>query len=293
MSRQGFAALLTASVFLVSGCASMSGTRGALDDANLTCVILGGLLGGAAGAVAANSNHGEDEDDEAVAGGAIGLVLGSVLGGYLCGPRTHEPPTARVTCEPRSGEPPLQVSFRGASPETERKITSYAWDFGDGGRSNDQHATHVYRSPGSYTSTLTVTDDDGMTGTASCMVQVSAPRAAPAETRRIVLRGINFAFDSSKIEPEFEPVLDVAVQELRDNPTVNIEVAGHTDATGADDYNQGLSERRANSVVDYLVSKGIDRSRLSAAGYGESQPVADNSTRDGRAQNRRVELNVR
>jgi OOP family OmpA-OmpF porin len=293
MSRQGFVALLTASAFLVSGCASMSGTRGALDDANLTCVILGGLLGGAAGAVAANSNHGEDEDDEAVAGGAIGLVLGAVLGGYLCGSRTRVPPTARITCEPRSGEPPLQVSFRGTSPDTDREITSYAWDFGDGGRSSDQHATHVYRSPGSYTSTLTVTDDDGLTGTASCMVQVSAPAPPPAESRRIVLRGINFDFDSAQIKPEFEPVLDVAVQELQDNPTISVEVAGHTDSTGADEYNQGLSERRANSVVDYLVSKGVDRSRLSSVGHGESQPVADNSSADGRAQNRRVELNVR
>jgi outer membrane protein OmpA-like peptidoglycan-associated protein len=74
---------------------------------------------------------------------------------------------------------------------------------------------------------------------------------------------------------------------------VSVEVAGHTDATGTDEYNQGLSERRARSVVDYLVGKGIDRSRLDAVGRGESQPVADNGTRDGRAQNRRVELNVR
>jgi OOP family OmpA-OmpF porin len=293
MTRQGFVALLTSSVFLMTGCASMSGTRGALDDANLTCVILGGLLGGAAGVVAANQNHGDDEGEDAVAGGAIGLVLGSVLGGYLCGSRSQEPPTARVTCEPRSGEPPLQVSFRGTGSDTDGTVASYAWDFGDGGRSSDQHATHVYRSPGNYTSTLSVTDDDGLTGTASCMVQVSAPRAVPAESRRIVLRGINFDFDSARIKPEFEPVLDVAVDELRANPGVNIEVSGHTDSTGPDAYNQGLSERRASSVVDYLVSKGIERSRLSPVGHGESMPVADNATRDGRAQNRRVELNVR
>jgi OOP family OmpA-OmpF porin len=74
---------------------------------------------------------------------------------------------------------------------------------------------------------------------------------------------------------------------------VNVEVSGHTDATGADDYNQGLSERRANSVVAYLVSKDIDAGRLSAVGHGESMPVADNATKDGRAQNRRVELNVK
>jgi OOP family OmpA-OmpF porin len=85
----------------------------------------------------------------------------------------------------------------------------------------------------------------------------------------------------------------VAVDELEANPGVNVEVSGHTDATGADDYNQGLSERRANSVLQYMVSKGIDAGRLTSVGHGESIPVADNGTRDGRAQNRRVELDVK
>ena len=71
-----------------------------------------------------------------------------------------------------------------------------------------------------------------------------------------------------------------------------VEVAGHTDSTGAEEYNQGLSERRANSVKDYLVSKGVQAQRLQAKGYGESMPVASNDTKEGRAENRRVELIV-
>jgi outer membrane protein OmpA-like peptidoglycan-associated protein len=67
-------------------------------------------------------------------------------------------------------------------------------------------------------------------------------------------------------------------------------VEGHTDSTGADAYNQALSERRANSVLRYLVDAGVPASRLSAQGFGESQPVADNDTAEGRAQNRRVVL---
>ena len=67
---------------------------------------------------------------------------------------------------------------------------------------------------------------------------------------------------------------------------------GHTDATGADNYNQTLSERRANAVMDYLADKGVDASRLSAKGLGESSPIAPNDTRDGRALNRRVELRL-
>ena len=228
----------------------------------------------------------------AAAGGAI--VVGGI-GYFVCGGLSeNQPPTARATADPRSGRPELRVSFRGAGSDADGEIESYAWDFGDGGRSSEQHPTHVYTSAGNYSATLTVTDDDGATGSASTPIQVaSAARAPEPEARRIVLRGIGFAFDSARIEAEFEPVLDVAVDELKANPAIQVQVAGHTDSTGADDYNQALSERRANWVVDYLVSKGIDRSRLEPAGHGESQPVADNGTNDGRAQNRRVELNVK
>jgi OOP family OmpA-OmpF porin len=121
-----------------------------------------------------------------------------------------------------------------------------------------------------------------------------APRAEPPPPtpKRIVLRGVNFDFDKADIRPDAEVILNEAADVLGQNRDVRVQVAGHTDATGTDEYNQSLSERRANSVADYLASKGIDRSRLSTVGYGESQPVADNGTRDGRAQNRRVELNV-
>jgi OOP family OmpA-OmpF porin len=73
---------------------------------------------------------------------------------------------------------------------------------------------------------------------------------------------------------------------------VVVEVAGHTDSVGSEEYNMGLSDRRANSVKDYLISQGITATRLTARGYGESQPVASNDTDAGRAQNRRVELIV-
>jgi OOP family OmpA-OmpF porin len=289
MSSKRIIALLTSGAFLLGGCASMSGRKGALDDANWACVIGGTLLGGAAGVVAANSNHGEDEDHEAVAAGAVGAVLGGALGAWMCN-KPNQPPTAQMSADPHAGAPPLEVAFRGTGHDPDGTIKGYRWDFGDGASSTDQHPTHVYRAAGTYTATLTVTDDDGATGSTSGQIMVAVAKAEqPA--RRIVLRGINFKFDSAKIEPEFEPVLDVAVDELKSNPGVHVEVAGHTDSTGPDAYNQGLSERRAGSVVKYLVSKGVDAGRLTAVGHGESMPVADNATRDGRAQNRRVELN--
>ncbi|NNL84720.1 MAG: OmpA family protein, partial [Myxococcales bacterium] len=108
----------------------------------------------------------------------------------------------------------------------------------------------------------------------------------------IVLRGVNFDFDRAEIRPDARIVLDEAASQLSQCKVGAITVAGHTDSTGPEAYNQGLSERRASSVADYLASQGVSRSRLQPVGYGESQPVASNGTRDGRALNRRVELNL-
>ncbi len=115
--------------------------------------------------------------------------------------------------------------------------------------------------------------------------------AAPAK-RRIVLRGVNFEFDKSTITADGKPVLDEAIRTLKEESGVHVSVEGHTDAVGSDAYNQALSERRANAVVDYLAAGGIARGRLSAVGFGETKPVASNETDDGRAQNRRVEFRV-
>ncbi len=124
------------------------------------------------------------------------------------------------------------------------------------------------------------------------------PAPAPAETRRIILRGINFDFDKSNIKSEFAPVLDEAAQALKDNPNVRVIIEGHTDSIGSDEYNQRLSERRANAVKAYLTSRGIDASRLDTVGKGEREPIADNTKNgrdnpEGRAMNRRAELKVR
>ena len=118
-----------------------------------------------------------------------------------------------------------------------------------------------------------------------------APPPAPVE-ERIVLRGVNFDFDKSDIRPDAAVILDEAASILNANPGRSVSVAGHTDSVGTDAYNQSLSERRAASVKDYLVGQGVDGSRLSAAGFGESSPIASNDTADGRALNRRVELNL-
>jgi OOP family OmpA-OmpF porin len=98
-------------------------------------------------------------------------------------------------------------------------------------------------------------------------------------------------FDSDEISGASMATLDIAAEMLQECSNVHTAVEGHTDSIGNDAYNQSLSQRRADSVRDYLSTHGVSPGRLQSKGYGESQPVADNSTDEGRALNRRVELN--
>ncbi|NLI87376.1 MAG: OmpA family protein, partial [Bacteroidales bacterium] len=107
-----------------------------------------------------------------------------------------------------------------------------------------------------------------------------------------IMRNVFFETDSYELLPESTVELDRVVETLSQNPTIKVEIGGHTDNQGAPDYNQKLSERRAKSVVDYLLSKSVSPERVSWKGYGESQPVAPNSSTEGRAMNRRTELKI-
>jgi outer membrane protein OmpA-like peptidoglycan-associated protein len=276
-----------------TGCAAVNDTFGPIGGP-IVCAVAGGVVGGVAGAVASNWRHGDDHRSEQHRGVYIGAPIGALAGGLLCALSREEavknPPVVRTTCTPSSGAPPLTVDCRCVATTDMGTVKSYAWDFGDGGRSTEQNAKHTYTSAGNYNAKCTATDTYDVAGSGSAPVSVAA--AADSTKRTIVLRGINFDFDKSTIKPEFEGVLDAGVEALNENPGVRVQVAGYTDSVGTDAYNQGLSERRANAVKDYLASHGVDASRLTAVGFGETNPVADNSTADGRAQNRRVELNI-
>ncbi len=101
---------------------------------------------------------------------------------------------------------------------------------------------------------------------------------------------INFDTGKSNIRDESKPIIQQIVQMLKENPDLKIGVEGHTDNVGTPASNKTLSEARANSVVSAITAQGISADRLSPVGYGQDKPVADNSTEEGRAQNRRVEL---
>ncbi len=108
----------------------------------------------------------------------------------------------------------------------------------------------------------------------------------------IVLENVNFDFDKSNIRADAAPILDKLVEIMFDNPEFNISIEGHTCSMGPEAYNQGLSERRAKSVVDYIMKKGVQPERLSYIGYGELRPAFTNETREGREKNRRVEFRI-
>lgn len=103
---------------------------------------------------------------------------------------------------------------------------------------------------------------------------------------------LTFATDSTEIRPGFYRTLDDVALSLNNNPQSYLDVIGHTDNTGSDAYNQQLSERRAQSVGNYLRSRGVQPARIAAWGMGETQPIASNATVSGREQNRRVELRI-
>jgi len=104
------------------------------------------------------------------------------------------------------------------------------------------------------------------------------------------LEHVNFEFDSAKLTADSSAMLDEGVKILKRHPDLKVEIAGHTDSQGNAEYNQGLSERRAQTVADYLVAHGAKAGNITVKGYGESLPVADNGSKEGRAANRRVEL---
>jgi OOP family OmpA-OmpF porin len=124
------------------------------------------------------------------------------------------------------------------------------------------------------------------------VAQAEAPVVAPTSTKVVLNADTFFDFDKATLKPEGRQMLDQVASQA---DTINLETliaTGHTDSIGTEAYNMGLSQRRANTVKNYLISKGIPADRIYAEGKGESSPVASNKTREGRAQNRRVEIEI-
>lgn len=116
--------------------------------------------------------------------------------------------------------------------------------------------------------------------------------ATITENASIMLNNVFFDFDKATLKEESFPELNRVVKLMKERPTMEIELDGHTDAVGSDDYNLGLSERRARSVAKYLTGQGIAQERVKVMYFGESRPLEDNTSKEGRKKNRRVEFKI-
>ena len=166
---------------------------------------------------------------------------------------------------------------------------AYCWVHGDGDEDGDGVLDSRDKCPGTPKGVRV--DADG------CPPPAPAPvveEAAVVKEEVIVIRDVHFQFDSAKLTPADKDVLNTIATRLKqESSSAQLTVTGHTDSVGSDAYNQKLSDRRAHSVVEYLISQGVPRSSfVTVTGAGESQPVADNKTADGRALNRRTEIKI-
>ena len=137
----------------------------------------------------------------------------------------------------------------------------------------------------------------GVTGYLVCKEEPKPPVPVKVEEPKcdkIVINSVQFDFDKAVIKPEFYPILDEAAAELQKPACAkkNVTIEGNTCNMGSDKYNQKLSEKRAAAAKQYLVGKGLSADRFTAVGKGESNPIADNKTKKGRAMNRRVEFQI-
>jgi len=199
------------------------------------------------------------------------------------------PLSATPSANPTSGTAPITVAFRaGASGGC--PPLSYAWDFGDGGTSTEENPTHEYTTDGTFAAKLNVTDSKGATSQAGTVGVTASAAFVPTPDKPVVLEGVNFETNKATLLEGAANILDRVAESLIAHPEVNVEVGGHCDADGSASYNLKLSQRRANAVRDYLIKMGVPAAQLTAKGYGETQPIADNVTPEGKEKKRRVEL---
>ncbi len=228
------------------------------------CTLLGAAAGGGIGVIAD-----DDDNGQIIAGGA---AVGAAVGYILCrGPSDSDGDGVIDDRDQCPGTPAgTEVDSTGCPPAVEMEEMIVILDSDNDG----------------------VPDADDLCPGTPRGVEVEANGCPKVGQILMTLEGVNFASDSDELTYESEAILDHAASTLNSNSLVNIEVVGHTDSVGSESYNQSLSERRAAAVVEYLTNNGVSGSRLISTGMGESNPVADNSTSDGRYRNRRVELVV-
>ena len=272
-------AIVALAPFVLVGCASSGG--GAFSSWN-KCMV-GGAVAGAAAGVAV---------DGEIGGAAIGALTGMGLGSLLCiGDQDSDGDGVPDEMDECPATPAgVQVGANGCPLDSDGDGVPDYLDQCPGTPAGvavdargcpmdsdlDGVPDHLDKCP------------DTLAGT-----EVDANGCPLPGEKLAILVNINFDFDKSNIRSGEEAKLQGVLQTLVDNPDIKITVEGHTDSIGTDEYNMGLSQRRADSVRSYLLSRGIDFDRVDVAAFGERVPLASNDTREGRAMSRRVEFVVR
>jgi outer membrane protein OmpA-like peptidoglycan-associated protein len=203
----------------------------------------------------------------------------------------NRPPTVTARCEPCTVEIGKTSTVTADASDPDGDTLTYKWSAPAGSLTNPAGRQTPWTAPMQEGPVqLTVQVDDGKGGTADSSVTIQVIRPA---VREVVFEDVHFDFDRYSLRPEATRALDEAIKSMQDNPTLRVEIEGHTCNIGTAEYNLALGERRANAVRDYLTSRGIGTDRLRTVSYGEERPKYDNSREETRRLNRRAALVVR
>ena len=310
--------LVVVLILVFAGCANMSQKKACIVKSTIAGAVFGGGAGAAAGKPGGNINRGAG----AGIGAASGALIGGLLGVAFCEEAVDtDGDGVNDDCDKCPNTPPgCPVDENGCPDDTDgdgvpdcidkcpntpkdcRPVDANgcaADSDGDGVKDCIDKCPNTPKGCKVDKNGCPI-DSDG-DGVPDCLDKCpGTPKNTPVDKNGcppvgeelLILTGINFAFDSAKLDKASETIIDRAVQNLKRNPQMSVLIEGHTDNSGPEDYNMGLSVRRAQAVKDYIVSQGVAKERLSVKGFGESQPLVTNDTKEGRAQNRRVEFVV-
>jgi peptidoglycan-associated lipoprotein len=184
-------------------------------------------------------------------------------------------------------EPGQTTQLTATATDPDKDPLTYAWTAPQGTFATPNAATTRWTAPnqeGNVVATVTVRDAAGATATANATIEV--------RRAKVILEDVHFDFDRFNLRPDALKILDQTVKTLQSNTSLTVTIEGHTDSIGTMEYNLALGERRANSVYQYLITRGIAASRMRTVTYGEERPIADNNTAEGRAMNRRAHFVV-
>jgi outer membrane protein OmpA-like peptidoglycan-associated protein len=204
----------------------------------------------------------------------------------------NRPPTVRARCEPCTVEIGKTSTVTADAQDPDGDTLTYRWSAPAGVFANPADRQTVWTAPaqeGPVPATVTVADGKGGTASDSVTIQVVRPRPVI----ELNFEDVYFDFDRSTLRPEALRLLDDAVSRLQANPDKNIIIEGHTCNIGTSEYNLALGDRRANSVRDYLASRGVSASRMESRSFGEERPKYDNTREETRRLNRRAALVVK